>query len=56
MANSVLSKIKVNDAIYDLKDADARGKLGTLIGSHAVQALGTAAWLDSVRPLAEGYG
>lgn len=54
MANSVLSKIKVNDAIYDLKDADARGKLGTLLGSHAVQALGTAAWLDSVGTVAEG--
>ena len=54
MANGVLSKIKVNNAIYDLKDADARGKLGTLIGSHAVEALGTAAWLDSVGTVAEG--
>ena len=54
MANSVLSKIKVNDAIYDLKDAAARADLGTLVGSHAVEALGTAAWLDSVGTVAEG--
>lgn len=54
MANGVLSKIKVNNAIYDLKDAAARTDLGTLVGSHAVQALGTAAWLDSVTTVAEG--
>lgn len=52
--NGVLSKIKVGGTIYDLKDADARGKLGTLLGSHAVEALGTAAWLDSVGTVAEG--
>lgn len=54
MANGVLSKIKVNNAIYDLKDAAARADLGTLIGSHAVEALGTAAWLNSVGTVAEG--
>lgn len=54
MANGVLSKIKVNEVTYDLKDADARGKLGTLIGSHAVETLGTAAWVDSVGTVAEG--
>ena len=54
MANGVLSKIKVNNAIYDLKDAAARTDLGTLVGSHAVQALGTAAWLNSVGTVAEG--
>lgn len=54
MANSVLSKIKVNDAIYDLKDSDARGKLATMLGGQAAKALGTAAWLDSVGTVAEG--
>ena len=54
MANSVLSKIKVNDAIYDLKDAAARADLGTMLGGQAAKALGTAAWLDSVGTVAEG--
>lgn len=54
MANSVLSKIKVNDAIYDLKDAAARADLATMLGNQAAKALGTAAWLDSVGTVAEG--
>ena len=54
MANSVLSKIKVNDAIYDLKDAAARADLATMLGGQAAKALGTAAWLDSVGTVAEG--
>ena len=54
MANSVLSKIKVNDAIYDLKDAAARADLATMLGNQAAKALGTAAWLDSVGVVAEG--
>ena len=54
MANSVLSKIKVNNAIYDLKDAAARADLATMLGNQAAKALGTAAWLDSVGTVAEG--
>ena len=49
-----LSKVKIGGNIYDLKDADARSKVTTLIGEHAVEALGTAAWLDSVDTVAQG--
>ena len=45
MAN--LSKIKIGDVVYDLKDAQARADLTTLIGSHALAALGAAAWLGA---------
>lgn len=41
---ALLSKIKVGGQTYDLKDAESRSKLGTLIGSHEVEALGAAAW------------
>lgn len=44
MANALLSKIKVGGVIYDLKDAAAREELTTLLGGHAVEALGAAAW------------
>lgn len=44
MANALLSKIKVGGVIYDLKDAAARENIATLLGSHAVEALGAAAW------------
>lgn len=44
MANALLSKIKVGGVIYDLKDAAAREELKTLLGSHAIEALGAAAW------------
>ena len=44
MANALLSKMKVGGVIYDLKDAAARTELDTLVGTHAVEALGTAAW------------
>ena len=44
MANALLSKIKVGGVIYDLKDAAAREELATLLGGHAVEALGAAAW------------
>ena len=49
-----LSKVKIGTQVYDLKDADARSKVTTLIGAHAVEALGTAAWLNSVDVVAEG--
>lgn len=44
MANALLSKIKVGGVIYDLKDAAAREELKTLLGNHAIEALGAAAW------------
>lgn len=42
--NKLLSKVVINGNPYDLKDAVARTKVETLIGSHAVEALGAAAW------------
>ena len=44
MANALLSKIKVGGVIYNLKDAESRQNITTLLGSHAVEALGAAAW------------
>ena len=41
---AVLSKIKLGSTTYDLKDADSRTKLSTLLGEHAVEVLGAAAW------------
>lgn len=41
---ALLSKIKVGETIYDLKDAEARGNILTLLGDHAVAELGAAAW------------
>ena len=43
MAN-LLSKIQFNGAIYDLKDAESRNNIASLLGEHAVEALGAAAW------------
>jgi hypothetical protein len=43
---AVLSKIKLGNTVYDLKDAKSRQDLETLLGSHALEALGTAAWAD----------
>lgn len=54
MANAVLSRIQISGTTYDLKDADSRTKLATLLGSQAAKALGTAAFLDSVGTVAEG--
>ena len=54
MANAVLSRIQISGTTYDLKDADSRTKLATLLGDKAVKALGTAAFLDSVGTVAEG--
>lgn len=54
MANAVLSRIQILGTTYDLKDADSRTKLATLLGDKAIKALGTAAFLDSVGTVAEG--
>ena len=40
-----LSKIKLGNVTYDLKDATARANLSTLIGTHALEALQAAAWM-----------
>lgn len=40
----LLSKIQVGETIYDLKDAQARTDLSTILSGHAVEALGAAAW------------
>ena len=39
-----LSIFNVGGVDYNLKDAAATDKLGKLIGTHAVEALGAAAW------------
>lgn len=44
MADKFLSVFNVGGTDYNLKDAAATEKLGKLIGSHAVEALGAAAW------------
>lgn len=41
---ALLSKIKIGEVIYDLKDAQARADLKTILGEHAVAELGAAAW------------
>ena len=43
MAN-LLSKIQFNGTTYDLKDAESRNNIASLLGEHAVEALGAAAW------------
>lgn len=55
MANNLLlSKIKIGEKIYNLKDADSRSKLSTLLGEHAVEVLGSAAWLGADATVTEG--
>ncbi len=44
MANKLLSHVEIGGITYDLKDAESRQNIETLIGSHAIQALGAAAW------------
>lgn len=46
MPNSLLSQVRIGTTTYDIKDADSRAKLVTLLGSHAVEALGNAAWAN----------
>ena len=41
---AVLSKIQIGGQIYDLKDAKGRTDITTLLGDHALEALGAAAW------------
>ena len=52
-----LSKINVGGQVYDLKDAQSRADLATLLGEHALAALGGAAWLAADSTVsAEGQG
>ena len=44
MADKFLSIFNVGGVDYNLKDAAATDKLGKLIGTHTVEALGAAAW------------
>lgn len=44
MADKFLSVFNVGGIDYNLKDAAATQKLTTLVGTHAVEALGAAAW------------
>jgi hypothetical protein len=54
MANGLLSKVKINDVVYNLKDADSRSKISTLVGEHTVEALGAAAWKAVASQVSEG--
>ena len=45
MANTDISKIKLaNGTIVNLKDTQGRADVTTLLGGHALGALGAAAW------------
>lgn len=50
----LLSKIVLGGTTYNLKDATARANLETLIGSHALEALGNAAWLGVDASVTDG--
>lgn len=52
--SKVLSKIKISGVVYDLKDATARANLETLLGTHALEALGSAAWVDTDASVTDG--
>lgn len=41
---AVLGKVQIGSTIYDLKDSTARSNVETLLGEHALEALGSAAW------------
>lgn len=41
---ALISKIQLGGVPYDLKDATARANIATLLGDHALEALGAAAW------------
>lgn len=53
---NLLSKVKIGSTIYDLKDADSRTKLTTLIGTNELKALGTAAWRAVAAQISDGDG
>lgn len=49
-----LSKIKLGTTTYNLKDAQARADITTLLGSHNLAALGDAAWKGVVASIGSG--
>ena len=50
-----ISKIKINEgAALNIKDAQGRADLLTLRGTHALTALGSAAWLNVVDEVTDG--
>lgn len=51
---AVLSKIKIGDTVYDLKDSTSREELVALLGDHAVESLGSAAWLNADNSVTDG--
>lgn len=50
-STNLLSKVKLGNNTYNLKDAEAREKLTTLVGEHTLAALGDAAWKGYVTNL-----
>ena len=57
MANADISKIKLaNGTIVNLKDAQGRADMTTLLGSHALGALGDAAWRAVAASIGDGDG
>lgn len=50
-STNLLSKVKLGENTYNLKDAEARTKLTTLVGEHTLEALGNAAWKGFVTTL-----
>lgn len=53
---ALISKVKIGETAYDLKDAESRSNISTLLGSHAIEALGTAAWKAVTTEISDGDG
>ena len=53
---ALISKVKIGETAYDLKDAESRSNISTLLGSHAIEALGTAAWRAVTTEISAGDG
>ena len=53
---ALISKVKIGETAYDLKDAESRSNISTLLGSHAIEALGTAAWRAVTTEISDGDG
>ena len=52
---AVLSKVQIGSTIYDLKDSTARSNVETLLGEHALEALGSAAWKSVAASINESF-
>jgi len=52
-----ISKIKISaEKTVNLKDAQARADMSTLLGTHALEALKAAAWRDVAATISDGNG